>query len=62
MALGDARAVLEAAGIPAELSSGQPDPACWRVPADGLERAMASFVEALAGHRAYDRETDPPLV
>jgi catalase len=62
MALGDARPVLDAAGIPAELPSGRPDPACLRAPADGVERAMASFIKALAGHRAYDRETDPPLV
>jgi catalase len=62
LALADARAILDAAGIPAALPSGEPDPGCLRVPADGLEKALATFIKALEAHRVYDRETDPPLI
>jgi catalase len=60
LALGDGAAVLAAAGVPLALPDGQPDPGLLlaeegAVPAD-------DFVAALAKHRHFQRETDPPLV
>ncbi len=58
LALGASSQVLEAAGVPVTLRSGKPDP--------GLligDAGMAdAFVKAIAAHRHYERETDPPAV
>jgi catalase len=58
LALGASSQVLEAAGVPVTLRSGKPDP--------GLligDTGMAdAFVTAIAKHRHYERETDPPAV
>jgi catalase len=62
LALGDARGLLDAAGVPTALPSGDPDPGCLRVSADDLQRGLAAFITALEGHRQYERETDPPRV
>jgi catalase len=62
LALGDGRSVLDAAGIPATLPSGDADAGCLRAPADGLERALLAFTKALEHHRVFARETDPPVV
>ncbi len=61
VALGESEAVLDKAGIPAGLPSGEPDPAVLRGGGDasGLARTLLSL---LAGHRPFERETDPPRV
>jgi catalase len=42
--------------IPSTLPDGSPDPALL------VDGTLDAFKTALAGHRAYARETDPPMV
>jgi catalase len=60
-AVGSSSALLEKAGIPPKLPSGKPDPGLvvGRAGDVGSEEA---FIKALAKHRHFARETDPPLV
>jgi catalase len=66
MVLGDAQALLAAAGIPGVLPNGEDDPAI--VIADehenenALNIAIDSFKVALSAHKLYEREVDPPIV
>ena len=62
LALGCGAAVLQAAGIPVALPDGQPDPGVIVAGGGDVEAALASFHAALAQHRIYARETDPPRV
>ncbi len=57
LAPGDGTRLLEAAGIPATLPSGKPDPALFTGDADPTD-----FADALARHRDFGRESDPPRV
>jgi catalase len=59
---GSAAALLEAAGIPPRLDSGDPDPGLIQVDASEVEAGLVAFVEALGRHRHFERETDPPRV
>jgi catalase len=59
LALGAAAALLEAAGVPAGSSS---DPGLLIMPAENPNAAAAAFIEAIARHRHFERETDPPRV
>jgi catalase len=61
LVLGAGSALLEKAGIPSRLPSGQVDPGLLVTSADddGIGEA---FLAALAAHRHFDRETDPPLI
>jgi catalase len=53
--------VLEKAGIPASPATGEPAPGLVLAnDADGA--ALEAFVQSIAAHRAFERETDPPLV
>jgi catalase len=62
LVLGAGRALLEGAGVPAALPSGAPDPGVL-VDDDGSARkALPEFVKAIASHRHYLREMDPPGV
>jgi catalase len=57
--------LVTAAGLPAALPNGEPDPGLILAdPADpaGLDAALAAFRTALARHKVYARETDPPRV
>jgi catalase len=54
LAVGEGKDLLLAAGIPVSA----PDPALWCVAADALDGALASFTQALAGHRHFQREND----
>ncbi|MBN8610560.1 MAG: catalase [Deltaproteobacteria bacterium] len=58
--LGGGELLASAAGLPDALPNGDPDPGLLTddSPHDGLE----SFLGALAAHRHFARETDPPLV
>jgi catalase len=62
LALGAGASVLEAAGIPRELPDGSPDPGLLIYDAASRSDAIAAFAEAVARHRHFERETDPPLV
>jgi catalase len=52
--------VLRAAGIPDALPDGRPDPGL--LTGEAGEAIVATFLTALAKHRHFERETDPPLV
>ena len=62
MLIGDASALLAKAGIPARLPSGEDDPGLLEVGDEGGVSGVAAFIEALAAHRHFARETDPPRV
>ena len=61
LALGDAQDILAVAGLPAALPDGTDDPGVIRGQA-GDARVLARFIAAVAAHRVYARETDPPAV
>jgi catalase len=60
--LGASGMLLEAAGIPAELPDGEADPGLLQFASDQTEAAVTAFIAALAKHRHFERETDPPRV
>jgi catalase len=60
LALGDGDAVLKAAGIPDKLPDGGADPGVLHF-ADAAKGAQA-FIDAVAKHRHWQRQTDPPRV
>ena len=60
--LDGASVLLDKAGIPPALASGDSDPGLMRVDDSDLEEGMAAFVAALTQHRNFERETDPPRV
>jgi catalase len=60
--LGSAGALLDEAGVPASLPSGEADPGLLQFRAGDTESAVQAFVDALAAHRHFQRETDPPVV
>jgi catalase len=62
LALGDARALVENAGVPARLPNGDEDPGLLLRDAAELDRAVDAFVEAIAKHRHFEREMDLPPV
>ncbi len=59
---GSATELLKKAGIPQTLPSGKPDPGLVLGGSQGGDSAAEAFMRALAGHRHFDREMDPPLV
>ncbi len=62
LALGAGAELLDDAGVPLQLANGEQDPGLIVVDDGDTERALSLFVEALAKHRHYGRETDPPSV
>ena len=62
LALGAARTMLDKAGIPAMLPSGDADGGILHFDGDNLDGALESFAEAIMKHRHFARETDPPLI
>jgi len=58
MAIGAAVHLLEVAGVPQSLPNDQPDPGLIIGGAGDVDR----FIAALAKHRHYQRESDPPAV
>lgn len=56
--IGAASHLLEAAGIPATLPKDQPDPGLII----GAASEIDTFIKAIAKHRHYQRESDPPAV
>jgi catalase len=59
--LGASASLLDKAGIPAALVTGEPDSGLIIGTGDTAS-AVADFVTALTDHRAFERETDPPRV
>ena len=62
LAMGAGIGVLEAVKIPLQLPDGQDDPGLIRVDAESANEASAAFAAALAQHRHFARQTDPPRV
>ena len=62
MLMGGARALLAKAGISAELAHGRQDPGLLTSERESTERAVSKFADAVAKHRHFARETDPPRV
>jgi catalase len=62
LALGAGSTLLRAAGVPFELPGGAADPGLIFSDGYDLRAALAAFEAALARHRVYARETDPPRV
>jgi len=60
--LGAAQTLLETAGIPAALDSGESDPGLLKSEDGRTEAAIKSFSAALIQHRHFERETNPPRV
>ncbi|MBC7945814.1 MAG: catalase [Burkholderiales bacterium] len=61
-ALGASSELLEAAGIALELPSGEADPGLVTSSPEETDDAITAFTLALAKHRHFERETDPPIV
>ena len=61
LALGEAAMILDKAGIPIKLPGGGEDSGLIRAKA-GDKGAFDAFIGAIAKHRVYQRETDPPAV
>jgi catalase len=62
LALGASRQLLEAAGLPAKLAKGADDNGLIVAEAGAADAAIDSFIAALAQHRHFGRETEPPLI
>jgi catalase len=61
LVLGDAVELLDKAGIPRTLPSGERDPGLL-IAAASDDAVTDAFMRATAKHRHFERETDPPLV
>jgi catalase len=62
LVLGAGQDLVENAGVPLTLSTGEPDPGVLKFPDEHVEEALALFAEAIAKHRHFAREMDPPRV
>ena len=60
--LGAGRQLIAAAGLPPVLPGGEPDPGLIVADPAGLPAALRAFAMAVARHRVYARETNPPRV
>lgn len=62
LALGAGTDFLENAGIPSTLPSGEPDPGLILIRDENAAKALPAFIAAIAQHRHFAREMDPPVV
>ena len=62
LVLGAGQDLLENAGVPLTLSNGDPDPGLLKFPDENMDSALREFIKAIAKHRHFARETDPPPV
>jgi catalase len=60
--MADASSLLAKAGIPPALANGKPDPGLLLSADKDPSAAIARFADALARHRHFERETDPPVI
>jgi catalase len=62
LVLGAGQDLLENVGVPLTLSNGDPDPGLLKFPDENMDSALGEFIKAIAKHRHFARETDPPPV
>ncbi len=62
MVMGAGAGLLKQANVPPTLPDGSHDPALIGAEGEDLEPALDAFKAALASHRSFARETDPPKV
>ena len=62
LALGAGADLVENAGVPSVLPSGEPDPGMLVYRDRSADDAVRAFVKAIARHRHHEREMDPPEV
>jgi catalase len=62
LALGEGADLVENAGAPALLPSGEPDPGMIVAKHGRAREALPLFIKAIARHRHHEREMDPPAV
>ena len=62
LVLGAGAGLLAKASVPPTLPDGSDDPALLGAHGEDLKQALDAFKEALAAHRSFARETDPPMV
>lgn len=62
LALGTGCDLLDKAGVPAKLPSGDEDPGLLLARDASAEKVLPAFAKAIAKHRHHERETDPPRV
>lgn len=62
LALGAGGARIENAGASRNLPSGDPDPGVLIGEAGAADEMLPAFLDAVAKHRHFDRQTDPPEV
>ncbi|MDB5805359.1 MAG: catalase [Betaproteobacteria bacterium] len=62
LALAEGATLLQNAGVPLMLASGDPDPGIVHLEENNGAAALPAFIEAITAHRFFQRETDPPTV
>jgi catalase len=62
LAIGESRALLQAAGTPVALPGGEADPGIVLGNGKSISRDVQDFIEAVSRHRHPERDTDPPRV
>jgi catalase len=62
LVLGAGQDLVENAGVPLTLSNGDPDPGLLQFPDDQVESALEQFITAIAKHRHFARQMDPPPI
>ncbi len=62
LALGSGALLLDQAGIPRTLPSGEDDAGLLRFEPDRAADGFAAFVAAISKHRHFERQTDPPVI
>jgi catalase len=62
LVFGAARLLIEQADIPLALPGGSADPGLLLANGSDTEAGLSRFIDALALHRHWQRETDPPLI
>jgi catalase len=62
LVIGAGRDLIEGAGASERLPSGNRDPGMFVVASDEVASALPRFIESIARHRHFERQTDPPVV
>jgi catalase len=62
LALGIGKDLIESAGVELVLPSGELDPGVLAFQDEVLDDVLPQFIEAIAAHRHFERETDPPRI
>ena len=62
LVFGAGQDLVENSGVPLTLPTGEPDPGLLQFPDGQIESALEQFIAAIAKHRHFAREMDPPRV